>query len=183
MFRALGAEALPRGAHVRVKVTGTDLLTLDVHASVIARLDDEPPSAALRTGDDADDDDRRQRRPADAGHRRRGDVTEGRRRRPSGRRADNRSAGLTLRILRQLSTLQLALIVSIGVHAGLLTVRIVDPEGFNRIFQDTPLEVILVNSRSGEAPEKAQAIAQANLAGGGDAAEPAARPRRCRRRR
>ena len=48
--------------------------------------------------------------------------------------------------------------------------RFVDPEGFNRVFQDTPLEVILVNARSGEKPEKAQAIAQANLAGGGDAA-------------
>src|SRR5689334_17480456 len=70
---------------------------------------------------------------------------------------------------RQLSTLQLALLFSVGVHAALLGVRIVDPEGFNRIFQDTPLEVILVNSRSGEAPVKAQAIAQANLAGGGEA--------------
>ncbi len=72
-------------------------------------------------------------------------------------------------MLRKLSTLQIALIVSLGVHAALLTVRIVDPEGFNRIFQDTPLEVILVNSRSGEPPEKAQAIAQAALAGGGEA--------------
>jgi periplasmic protein TonB len=45
----------------------------------------------------------------------------------------------------------------------------VDPESFNRIFEDTPLEVILVNSRSGEAPVKAQAIAQASLAGGGEA--------------
>jgi protein TonB len=70
---------------------------------------------------------------------------------------------------RQLSTLQLALLFSFGVHAALLGVRIVDPEGFNRVFQDTPLEVILVNSRSGEAPVKAQAIAQANLAGGGEA--------------
>jgi periplasmic protein TonB len=70
---------------------------------------------------------------------------------------------------RRLSTLQLALLFSFGVHAALLGVRIVDPEGFNRIFQDTPLEVILVNSRSGEAPLKAQAIAQANLAGGGEA--------------
>ena len=70
---------------------------------------------------------------------------------------------------RKLSTLQIALIVSISVHAALLTVRIVDPERFNRIFQDTPLEVILVNSRSGERPEKAQAIAQAALAGGGEA--------------
>ena len=71
-------------------------------------------------------------------------------------------------MLRKLSTLQLALIVSLAVHAVLLAVRIVDPTSFNRIFEDTPLEVILVNSRSGEAPEKAQAIAQASLAGGGD---------------
>lgn len=70
---------------------------------------------------------------------------------------------------RRISTLQLALLFSFGVHAALLGVRIVDPEGFNRIFQDTPLEVILVNSRSGEAPVRAQAIAQANLAGGGEA--------------
>ena len=68
-----------------------------------------------------------------------------------------------------MSTLQIALAVSIAAHGALLLVRFVDPEGFNRVFQDTPLEVILVNSRSGEAPEKAQAIAQANLAGGGEA--------------
>ncbi|HEY4065942.1 MAG TPA: TonB family protein [Burkholderiaceae bacterium] len=71
--------------------------------------------------------------------------------------------------LRKLSTLQLALVASLAVHAGLLLVRFVDPASFNRIFQDTPLEVILVNSRSGEPPEKAQAIAQAALAGGGEA--------------
>ena len=70
---------------------------------------------------------------------------------------------------RRLSTLHLALLFSFGVHAALLGVRIVDPEGFRRAFEDTPLEVILVNSRSGEAPTKAQAIAQANLAGGGEA--------------
>jgi protein TonB len=74
-----------------------------------------------------------------------------------------------LRLLRNLSTVQIALLISVAVHAALLTVRFVDPEGFNRIFQDTPLEVILVNSRSGEPPTKAQAIAQASLAGGGDA--------------
>ena len=70
---------------------------------------------------------------------------------------------------RKLSTLQLALLFSVGVHAALQGVRFVDPEGFNRVFQDTPLEVILVNSRSGEAPSVAAAIAQANLQGGGDA--------------
>ena len=69
----------------------------------------------------------------------------------------------------RISTLQFALIASIGVHGVLLAVRFVDPAGFNRIFQDSPLDVILVNSRSGEAPDKAQAIAQANLAGGGEA--------------
>ena len=47
--------------------------------------------------------------------------------------------------------------------------RFVDPEGFNRIFQDTPLEVILVNSRSGEAP---------SVAAGDRAGQPAGRRRR-----
>ena len=45
VFRALGAEALPRNARVRVRITGTDLLTLDLHANVIARIDD-PTTAA-----------------------------------------------------------------------------------------------------------------------------------------
>jgi len=73
--------------------------------------------------------------------------------------------------LRQFSTLQIALGVSIAVHAALLTFRFVDPESFNRVFEDTPLEVILVNANANERPEKAQAIAQASLAGGGDAAK------------
>jgi protein TonB len=71
--------------------------------------------------------------------------------------------------LRSFTTLQLALGVSIAVHAALLTVRFVDPERFNRVFQDTPLEVILVNARTNEKPDKAQAIAQASMAGGGEA--------------
>jgi protein TonB len=75
----------------------------------------------------------------------------------------------TLAFLKGLSTLQLALGISIALHAAVLTVRFVNPEGFNRAFQDTPLEVILVNARSNERPEKATAIAQASLAGGGDA--------------
>jgi protein TonB len=73
--------------------------------------------------------------------------------------------------LRSFSPLQIALGVSLAVHAVLLTVRFVDPESFNRVFQDTPLEVILVNSRSNEKPDRAQAIAQASLAGGGEAAK------------
>jgi protein TonB len=69
----------------------------------------------------------------------------------------------------KLSTLWVALIFSVAVHAVLLTIRFVDPERFNRIFEDTPLEVILVNSRSSSPPDRAQAIAQVALAGGGEA--------------
>jgi exoribonuclease-2 len=56
VFRALGAEALPRGAHVRVKITATDLLTLDVHASVSERLDDAGALPAEVLAEDAVDD-------------------------------------------------------------------------------------------------------------------------------
>jgi periplasmic protein TonB len=68
----------------------------------------------------------------------------------------------------ELAPVHWALLVSALVHAAVLTLRVVDPERFNRVFQDTPLEVILVNARSNEAPTKAQAIAQSNLAGGGN---------------
>lgn len=70
--------------------------------------------------------------------------------------------------LRSFSTLQIALGVSIAVHAALLTVRFVDPQAFNRVFEDTPLEVILVNAKTADKPDKVRAIAQANMAGGGD---------------
>lgn len=70
--------------------------------------------------------------------------------------------------LRQISTLHLALGVSLAVHAALLTLRFVDPEAFDRVFEDTPLEVILVNARTNETPTQALAIAQSNMAGGGE---------------
>jgi len=70
-----------------------------------------------------------------------------------------------------LSALQWALAVSVALHAALLTVRFVHPEAFERTFQDTPLEVILVNARSQERPDQAQAIAQHALAGGGEATQ------------
>jgi periplasmic protein TonB len=72
--------------------------------------------------------------------------------------------------LRSFSTLQIALGASLAVHAALLTVRFVDPEGFDRVFQDSPLEVILVNTKTNEKADKsARAIAQTSLAGGGEA--------------
>ncbi|MEN9397135.1 MAG: hypothetical protein RLZ81_1665, partial [Pseudomonadota bacterium] len=71
--------------------------------------------------------------------------------------------------LRAFSTLQLALGASVALHAVLLSVRFVDPEAFRRVFEDAPLEVVLVNARTNERPEQAKAIAQFSMAGGGDA--------------
>ncbi len=73
--------------------------------------------------------------------------------------------------LKTLTTLQWALGLSVLLLAALLTIRFVDPEGFKRVFQDTTLDVVLVNAESDEKPEKPQALAQATLAGGGEAAD------------
>lgn len=73
--------------------------------------------------------------------------------------------------LKSISLLQACLGVSVAVHAALFSFRFIDPEGFNRTFQDTPLEVILVNAGSEAKPDKAQALAQQNLAGGGEATD------------
>jgi len=75
-----------------------------------------------------------------------------------------------------LSLLQICLGVSALLHIGLFSFRLVDPEGFNRTFKDTPLEVILVNAGSEAAPDKAQALAQQNLAGGGESTGRATSP-------
>ena len=62
------------------------------------------------------------------------------------------------RWLSRLTTLHWALLVSVLVHAGLLAFRFVDPERFDRVFRDTPLEVILVNARTAEAPTQAMVL-------------------------
>lgn len=64
-----------------------------------------------------------------------------------------------------------ALGLSVAVHAALVGLRFTAPETYNRVFQDTPLEVTLVNSRSAERPQEAQAKAQVSLAGGGEVPE------------
>lgn len=69
----------------------------------------------------------------------------------------------------KLTTLQWALGASVLVHATLLTVRFVDPTAFDRVFEDQPLEVILVNAKGHEKPAKPQAIAQTSMSGGGEA--------------
>ena len=57
VFRAAGAEGLPRAAHVRVRVGGVDQLTLDVHASVIARLEQPVAGAEDVPADEIDEAD------------------------------------------------------------------------------------------------------------------------------
>ena len=60
-----------------------------------------------------------------------------------------------------------ALGISIGLHAVFLTVKWISPSSIDRIFQSNTLEVVLVNARSTQAPDKPLALAQVNLAGGG----------------
>ena len=54
VFKAAGCDGLARGTHVRVRVDGVDLLTLDLHARLVAKLDDEQP-AADDAAEEADD--------------------------------------------------------------------------------------------------------------------------------
>ncbi|MDI9233992.1 energy transducer TonB [Limnohabitans lacus] len=68
-------------------------------------------------------------------------------------------------------TLLWTLGVSLGLHLAVLTLRFAAPETFNRVFEDTPLEVVLVNARSNERPTEAKALAQVSLAGGGNVTE------------
>jgi len=46
VFKALGCESLARGTPVRVRITGTDALTLEVHANLVARRDAAPVASA-----------------------------------------------------------------------------------------------------------------------------------------
>ncbi|MFG6448575.1 ribonuclease catalytic domain-containing protein [Roseateles sp. BYS180W] len=54
VFRALGCDSLPRGAHVRVRITGMDELTLDLHANFVERLDEAAAAASEPPEDDED---------------------------------------------------------------------------------------------------------------------------------
>jgi exoribonuclease II len=54
VFKALGCEPLPRGSHVRVRITGTDEMTLDLHANLIERLD-VPVATEAAANEDEDE--------------------------------------------------------------------------------------------------------------------------------
>jgi protein TonB len=62
-----------------------------------------------------------------------------------------------------------AVTVSVLAHALLLAVRFVPPDAFRFKPVDPGLEVILVNAKHKNPPAKAEALAQANLEGGGNA--------------
>jgi exoribonuclease-2 len=56
VFRVPGTESLPRGTQGRVRVAGIDLLTLELHAALLARLDAAPAVEAEAEADDERDD-------------------------------------------------------------------------------------------------------------------------------
>jgi protein TonB len=65
--------------------------------------------------------------------------------------------------------MMVAIAVSVVAHAALLAVRFVAPDAFKLEPADPGLEVILVNAKHAKRPIKADALAQANLDGGGQA--------------
>ncbi len=67
------------------------------------------------------------------------------------------------------STLSIAITVSVMLHAGAMLVHFAAPDNFRLQPADPGLEVILVNAKHDKAPLQAQALAQANLDGGGQA--------------
>lgn len=69
--------------------------------------------------------------------------------------------------------LGLAIGVSVALHALLLTIHFRFPEFHLERQPDKGLEVVLVNARHTKAPEQAEALAQANLDGGGNVDEKA----------
>lgn len=74
-----------------------------------------------------------------------------------------------MKLLLENRTLSIAIAASIVVHGALLAVRFAAPESFLFKPVDTGLEVILVNAKHDRKPLKAEALAQANLDGGGNA--------------
>ena len=64
-------------------------------------------------------------------------------------------------------SLWIALGISLAIHGLLLSLHFTFPDA-SRAFQEKALDIILVNSKSARKPTDAQALAQANLDGGGN---------------
>ena len=74
-----------------------------------------------------------------------------------------------MKLLAENRFLTIAISASVLFHVGLLAMRFAAPDAFRFKPSDPGLEVILVNAKHQKAPIKADAIAQANLDGGGNA--------------
>ncbi len=72
-------------------------------------------------------------------------------------------------LLSENRTLSIAVAASVLVHGAMLAVRFAPPDAFQFKPTDPGLEVILVNAKHDRKPVKAEALAQANLDGGGNA--------------
>ena len=57
VFRVAGTDSMARGSRVRVRINGMDLLTLDLHATLAARLDEPAAATAEPEGEAGDEED------------------------------------------------------------------------------------------------------------------------------
>jgi protein TonB len=74
-----------------------------------------------------------------------------------------------VKFIRQNRSLSIAIAASVLAHGALLAVRFAAPDSFKFKPADPGLEVILVNAKHDKKPITADALAQANLDGGGNA--------------
>lgn len=74
-----------------------------------------------------------------------------------------------MKFFDKLTPFSFAITISVLAHGALLTVHFAAPQALRFAPADPGLEVILVNARHDKAPLKAEALAQANLDGGGNA--------------
>ena len=74
------------------------------------------------------------------------------------------------RVAEQDRRLWIALAISLAVHGLLLTLHFKFPEA-SKAMQEKAMDIILVNAKSARKPSDAQALAQANLDGGGNTDE------------
>jgi exoribonuclease-2 len=56
VFRVPGTESMPRNTRILARVAGIDLLTLDLHATLAARLDAAPANPAAPAEEPVDDE-------------------------------------------------------------------------------------------------------------------------------
>ena len=77
--------------------------------------------------------------------------------------------GFRVKFIQQNRTLSFAIALSVLVHGVLLSVRFISPETFRLPPANPALEVVLVNARHSKSPLNPEALAQADLDGGGNA--------------